>query len=208
MSFPALPKMMSLPPRPLTVFELLSSNRMSLPAVAASAGAANSVAASASAARTHPERIFTSPKIARFGPQRAEPIPYGPYGDPPHRRHARLRPGPDRHAKAPSTAPATSTTGRRSSPASRRARAGRPRSTAASRCSTPFPRRPTRRAATRASSSSRVWPPPTPCSRPRPRDASLIVCITDPVPVREMMLAVDYLDGRDCVADRSELSRV
>lgn len=27
----------------------------------------------------------------------------------------------------------------------------------------------------------------------------LVVCITDPVPVREMMLAVDYLKGRDCV---------
>jgi succinyl-CoA synthetase alpha subunit len=27
----------------------------------------------------------------------------------------------------------------------------------------------------------------------------LVVCITDPVPVREMMLAVDYLNGRDCV---------
>jgi succinyl-CoA synthetase alpha subunit len=27
---------------------------------------------------------------------------------------------------------------------------------------------------------------------------SLVVCITDPVPVREMMLAVDYLNGRDC----------
>ena len=27
----------------------------------------------------------------------------------------------------------------------------------------------------------------------------LVVCITDPVPVREMMLVVDYLNGRDCV---------
>lgn len=27
----------------------------------------------------------------------------------------------------------------------------------------------------------------------------LAVCITDPVPVREMMIAVDYLRGRDCV---------
>jgi succinyl-CoA synthetase alpha subunit len=27
----------------------------------------------------------------------------------------------------------------------------------------------------------------------------LVVCITDPVPVREMMLAVDYLRGRECV---------
>jgi succinyl-CoA synthetase alpha subunit len=27
----------------------------------------------------------------------------------------------------------------------------------------------------------------------------LVVCITDPVPVKEMMLAVDYLKGRDCV---------